>query len=192
MSIRMPSRSKLSTSMPCVSAQHLLTRKAVSSDPSFQRNWPNSPVANETAAYSGASHSPSGTRSTRTQPRAIQALMYCQYTNSRNSLTMQPIKAAPSGRSMLSPSTASGRGEPEEGSRRRCGCQTAVPARFRVSPPDSGVVPFSEKPLPPIKSDFGFSGRVGLPLESIVMPSSSPVTTWGRSGILRGRAYGIS
>jgi len=73
-----------------------------------------------------------------------------------------------------------------------CGCQTAVPARFRVSPPDSGVVPFSEKPLPPIKSDVSFSGRVGLPPENIVMFSSSPVTTWGRSGILRDRAYGIS
>jgi len=95
-------------------------------------------------------------------------------------------------RSMLSSSTASGRGDPEEGSRRRCGCHAAVPARFRVSPPDSGVVPFSEKPLPPIKSDSSFSGRVGLPLENIVMLSSSPVTAWGRSGILRDRAYGIS
>jgi len=34
-----------------------------------------------------------------------------------------------------------------------CGCQTAGPADFRFPPPDSGVVPFSEEPPSPFKSD---------------------------------------
>jgi len=178
--------------MPCDQAKKGRITRAFSSDPSFQRNWPYSPVANETAAYTSASHC---TKRHRINPNTTldhSESMYCQYTEARNSLTRRLVKAVPLGGSMLSSSTASGRGEPEEGSRRRCGCHAAVPARFRISPPDSGVVPFSEKPLPPIKSDLSFSGRVGLPLECIVMPSSSPVTTWGRSGILRDRAYGIS
>ena len=56
--------------------------------------------------------------------------MYCQYTDSRDSLTMPPLGVVPSGKSMLSSSTASGRGEPEEGNkpRVRVSCRVACQA----------------------------------------------------------------
>jgi len=57
-----------------------------------------------------------------------------------------------SANTILSSAQASGWGVPEEGNRPD-GCQTARFVRFRCSPPDSGVVPFSEKSPSPIKSD---------------------------------------
>jgi hypothetical protein len=119
MSVRMPGQSRLSTSMPCDQAKKGRITRAFSSDPSFQRNWPCSPVADETAAYTSASHRTKRHRINPSKTLDSSESMYCQYTEGRNSLTTRPVKAVPLGGSMLSSSTASGRGEPEEGSRRR-------------------------------------------------------------------------
>jgi len=73
-----------------------------------------------------------------------------------------------------------------------CGCQAAVPARFRIPPPDSGVVPFSEEPLSPIKSDANSSGRVGSSFGGVVHASIVPGTAWGENRDPSDRACGIS
>ena len=82
---------------------------------------------------------------------------------------------------MLSPSISVGEGRTGRGEQVDCGCQTAVPARFRFPPPDSGVMPFSKKPSSPIKSDFCLSGHAEYPLENIVMLSSSPLQPGGEA-----------
>jgi len=78
----------------------------------------------------------------------------------------------------------------------RTTCAGVKPRRlpdFRSPPPDSGVVPFSGKPLPPMKSDSCFPGRVGLSFGAgVPAPSISPVQPWGENDKLSDRAYGIS
>jgi len=79
------------------------------------------------------------------------------------------------------------------GGRATNGCHAASPARFRGPPPDSGVVPFSGKPSPPIKSGSSFPGRVGFPFGAgVPAPSNSPVKPWGENENRSDRAYGIS
>jgi hypothetical protein len=67
------------------------------------------------------------------------------------------------------------------------GCQ-ARGLWIRFPPPDSGVVPFSEVPSSPIKSEFSASGRVGCRSGASsrfhrprFRKGSNP-STWGRNG----------
>jgi len=96
-------------------------------------------------------------------------------------LTMKPDRRHRRRRKHRRLAQSSGRRESKEGSSgsgvtpKPCEpLSGGSPARFRIPPPDSGVVPFSEKSLSPIKSDSDSSGRVGLPFEDIAISSSSP------------------
>ena len=82
---------------------------------------------------------------------------------------------------MLSPSISVGEGRTGRREQAGRGCQTAVPARFRFPPPDSGVMPFSKKPSSPIKSDFRLFGRAEYSLGNIVMFPSSPLQPGGEA-----------
>jgi hypothetical protein len=68
------------------------------------------------------------------------------------------------------------------------GVKAAGPSSYRFPPPDSGVVPFSEEPFSPIKSDLSASGRVGCRSGASsrfhrprFRKGSNP-STWGRNG----------
>jgi len=107
------------------------------------------------------------------------------------SLTTRALRQGRRGR-MLSSAQASGWRRPEEGDRFR-GCHAASTARLRSSPPDSGVVPFSEslrRHLRATTASVAASNRRSEPAsQSHHYPQSKP---WGENDDPSDRACGIS
>jgi len=170
----MPSRSKISR-LRCRAFQPGAEMQGDFVKPEFPTKSGQTPqVASDTTVFVGAYRSPRGTQQGPKTKRRFRRV-YCQYTKTGMPHDA-PDRRHRRDKQALSSSTSSGRGESEEGSKSDCGCHAAGLARFRFPPPDSGVVPFSEKPSSPIKSDFGLSGRVGLPFEITVVISIVPST----------------
>jgi len=103
--------------------------------------------------YTSATREPRAIDETPEDKRAVGRGVTCQITRLPGPHE-RGIAPRPSGRQKLSSAQASGWRASEEGD----GLLTVVtplrPPGFRSPPPDSGVVPFSGKPSPPIKSGF--------------------------------------
>jgi len=139
----------------------------------------NSPVTNGTAAHTSASHPPRVAG--RPEKHLGPGRGWRPVKSPRSGLASRrgPDRPHRRGKHQLSSSTGVGVEGIGEGEQANRGCQTAGSAKFRCPPPDSGVVPFSERPPSPIKSDNCLSGRVERSFGSIVMLPSSPVQPGG-------------
>jgi hypothetical protein len=112
----------------------------------------------------------------------------CQQAAIRSRLTIilqtRGLRKSPSGQARCSRQHRRRGGEIRRKGADLCGCHAAVPARFRIPPPDSGVVPFSEKPSSPIKSDSNSSGRIEISSGGVMSHLHRPRYSLGRKSTI--------
>jgi len=125
-------------------------------------------------------------------------LVSCQITRRPQCLTTRPIRPSRRNGARLSSAQASGWRETgrwgqanEVGVNHSVASFHALPAVSEISPPDSGVVPFSEESPPPIKSGNQSSGHFGTRSKASSC-FHRPQYSGGENDDRHDRAYGIS
>jgi len=193
-SVRIPSRPKLSASVPQGSAHRVgdgIARGRTSSNPSSRRSLTNPPVAGGKAAYTSAFHPPrteDKTRGTNWAERRWRSVNSPATGRPHDGATGDG--ASPSGQARALVSTSVGVVGTGRGEQVVSGVKPAYLPNFRFPPPDSGVMPFSEvrgrqlRAIPEPLVASGYRSEASSRFQSSPVLKGSNPSTWGRNGFL--------